>query len=108
MEESLQKIKCGNFLFINIEYIQVTSLHQCVRKMYMMSKDGSFEFERDFFPCKRFQDLDEKFQHSTRARSAETKSFVSERAERVRECMGETASETARSKTARALNCMAP
>ena len=61
MEELAGKIKKGNFMFLDVEYIQTTKSHQCVRKFYILGKNGNYEYQAEFYPCKRFHELDEQF-----------------------------------------------
>ena len=61
MEELVGKIKKGNFMLLDIEYIQATKSHQCIRKFCMLSKNGECEYG-EFYPCKRFHELELRFQ----------------------------------------------
>ena len=61
MEELIERIRNENFVFLDIEYIQSTSSHQCIRKYYMLSKDGSYECEDEFYACRRFHQLKSKY-----------------------------------------------
>ena len=56
----------SNFALIDIEYIQISKTHRCIRKLYILAKDGFTELESDFYPCKRYRDIDEKYQRSFR------------------------------------------
>ena len=51
-----------NFLIMDIEYIQISASHRCIRKLYMLGKDGCTEMMEEFYPCKRFNQLTEKYQ----------------------------------------------
>ena len=39
---------------------------QCVRKLYILTKDGFNDREMEFFPCKQYNDFDEKYQRAFR------------------------------------------
>ena len=66
MEELVDKIRKGNFMFLDIEYIQATQTHQCIRKFYMLARNGDYEFKGEFYPCKRFHELEVRFQRAFR------------------------------------------
>ena len=59
-----EKLKEKNWMIIDIEYIQTSKTHQCVRKLYMLSKNGSNELELDFYPCVRYKDLPLKYKNA--------------------------------------------
>ena len=47
---------------LDIEFIKVTATHRCIRKMYILAKNGYDNLETEFYPCKRYKDLDRKYQ----------------------------------------------
>lgn len=51
---------------MDIEYIQTSNSHKCVRKLYLLASDGATDLERDFYPCKRYRDIHQSFQQSYR------------------------------------------
>ena len=53
-----------NFVILDIEYIRTSENHCCVRKLYLLSKDGISEQEAEFVPCKNFIDMEQKYQNS--------------------------------------------
>ena len=59
-----EKLKEKNWMIMDIEYIQTSKTHQCVRKLYMLSKNGSNELELDFYPCVRYKDLTSKYKNA--------------------------------------------
>ena len=57
-----KELKTRNWMIMDIEYIQTSKTHQCIRKLYMLSKNGSTESDLDFYPCVRYKDLSRKYQ----------------------------------------------
>ena len=49
---------------MDIEYIQTSNSHKCVRKLYLLASDGDTDLERDFYPCKRYRDIHQRYQQS--------------------------------------------
>ena len=47
---------------MDIEYIQTLKTRLCIRKLYMLSKNGSTESDLDFYPCVRYKDLSRQYQ----------------------------------------------
>ena len=61
---NIQSIKEKNWMIMDIEYIQTSKEHKCVRKLYILAKNGSEEMELEFYPCIRYKDLSKKYQSS--------------------------------------------
>ena len=59
-----KELKENNWMIMDIEYIQTSKEHQCVRKIYMLAKNGSTESELEFYPCVRYKDLKAKYRHT--------------------------------------------
>ena len=55
-----------NFALIDCEYIQCTSHHQCVRAIYILCKNGFTEMYAEFYPCKRYRQLEAKYKKTFR------------------------------------------
>ena len=51
-----------NYILLDMEMIQTSKDHACIRKFYALSKDGKRDIEIECIQCKRFRDLDEKYQ----------------------------------------------
>ena len=51
-------------MIMDVEYIQTSEKHRCIRKLYMLTKSGSIESELEFYPCVRYKDLAAKYQHA--------------------------------------------
>ena len=49
---------------LDVEYIQTTIDHRCIRKLYILAENGYIDLELDFFPCKRYEEIDWKYQRS--------------------------------------------
>ena len=52
MTEEKEYVKMRNWALLDIEFIQCTHTHKCVRKLYMLAKDGYMDLLLEFFPCK--------------------------------------------------------
>ena len=59
-----KELKTRNWMIIDIEYIQTSKKHQCIRKLYMLSKNGSTESELEFYLCVRYNNLSRKYQRA--------------------------------------------
>ena len=55
-----------NFAIMDIEYIRTSETHQCIRKLYILAKNGYSDVELDFYPCVQYKDLNKRYQHSFR------------------------------------------
>ena len=49
---------------LDVEFIQSTKNHKCLRKLYILAKDGFTDRELEFYPCKKFEDLEIKYKKS--------------------------------------------
>ena len=61
-----ERMHQDNFAILDIEYIRISKTHCCVRKLYMLAKNGYDELEMEFYPCVRFEDLKKQYQRSFR------------------------------------------
>ena len=46
-----------DWALLDVEYIQTSKSHQCIRKLYILAKDGFTDLKLEFHPCKPFRDL---------------------------------------------------
>ena len=53
-----------HWALLDIEFIQTTKNHKCFRKLCILSKDGFTNRELEFYPCKKFRDLDKRYKNS--------------------------------------------
>ena len=60
IEDAISYLRGKNFALIDCEYIQTTSLHQCVRSMYILCKNGFTCKYTEFYACKRYRELEAK------------------------------------------------
>ena len=51
---------------LDVEYIQTSRDHRCIRKLYFLAKDGFTDKEMEFMPCKRLSQLSRFHQRSFR------------------------------------------
>ena len=54
------------FAIMNVEYIRTSKTHRCIRKLYILAKNGFDDLELDFFPCKPYKVLEKRYQRSFR------------------------------------------
>ena len=59
-------MKEKNWALMDIEYIRTSPSHRCIRKIYILAKNGSDEMEQEFYPCVRYKDLAPEYQRSFR------------------------------------------
>ena len=57
MERLKELMREKNWAIMDIEYIQITTEHRCVRKLYMLAKDGYTDRELEFHPCIRYKSM---------------------------------------------------
>ena len=55
-----------NWAIMDVEFIRVSPTHRCIRKLYILEENGYTNMELDFYPCKRYGDLEWKYQRSFR------------------------------------------
>ena len=48
----------------DVELIRISATHRCIRKLYMLEENGYTDVELDVYPCKRYDDLEWKYQRS--------------------------------------------
>ena len=65
-EELIMQMKNKNFAILDVEYIQASKNHKCIRKLYILAKDGYTDMELDFKPCKPLYELPKFYQRSFR------------------------------------------
>ena len=58
------KIVKRRYILLDMEMIQTSKNHACVRKLYALDKDRKRQIEMEFIPCKKYEELDEKYQVS--------------------------------------------
>ena len=59
-----KKMNEENWAIMDVEYIQTSKTHQCVRKLYILAKDGFTDLELEFYPCIQYKDLDEQYRRA--------------------------------------------
>ena len=62
LKDSAKEIMKRNYIILDMEMIQTTKDHACIRKFYALSKDSKTDIEMDGIPCKQFKDLEKKYQ----------------------------------------------
>ena len=64
LEMRKEQIRERSFVLLDCDTIQITKKHCCIRKIYMLGKDGMTECELEFIPCAEFNSLDKKYQRA--------------------------------------------
>ena len=64
MAEEKEYVKTKNWALLDVEFIQCTRTHKCIRKLYMLAKDGYMDLLLEFFPCEPLHKLDKKYQRA--------------------------------------------
>ena len=59
-------LRVKTWAILDVEYIQTTRSHKCIRKLYMLEKGASSNLEQEFYPCLQYQDLERRYQKSFR------------------------------------------
>ena len=57
MEHVVELMKEKNWALMDIEYIRTSKTHRCIRKLYILAKDGFNDVDLDFYPCVRYKDM---------------------------------------------------
>ena len=52
-----------SWAILDVEFIRTSPRHRCVRKLYILTKNG-FDMEMEFYPCRRYRDLLLKYRRS--------------------------------------------
>ena len=66
MEQIIMVMKEKNIAILDVEFIQSSKYHKCVRKFYILANDGYTDMELDFRPCKPLSELSKAHQRSFR------------------------------------------
>ena len=53
-----------HWAIMDIEFIRVSPSHRCIRKLYILEENGYTDMELNFYPCKRYTELEKKYQNS--------------------------------------------
>lgn len=62
--DMIKLLRSKNFAIIDCEGIQCSKEHICIRNMYILAKDGFSDKEGEFIPCKRYEDLEERYRRA--------------------------------------------
>ena len=60
MEHLKELMREKNWALLDVEYIQISKDHRCVRKLYILAKDGFTEKELEFHPCIRYRSMSKR------------------------------------------------
>ena len=63
-QEVINTLKFKKWALMDIEYIQSSYTHKCIRKLYVLTGDGKWDMEVDFYPCVSYHSLPDKYQRS--------------------------------------------
>ena len=60
----IELVKENNWMLMDLESIRTSPTHRCIRKIYLLAKNGSVELELEFHPCIQFKDLESRYKRS--------------------------------------------
>ena len=60
--ERKEYFNAKNWALLDIEYIQCTRTHRCIRKFYILAKDGYTDLQLECIPCEPLHKLEKKYQ----------------------------------------------
>ena len=60
--ERKEYFNAKNWALLDIEYIQCTRTHQCIRKLYILAKNGYTDLQLECIPCKPLHKLEKRYQ----------------------------------------------
>ena len=60
-QAAMNYVNGRNWALLDMEYVQTSKSHQCIRKLYILAKDGFTDLKLDFHPCKQFRDLEMRY-----------------------------------------------
>ena len=63
-EAFINTLKFKSWALLDIEYIQVSKYHKCIRKLYVLTGDGKWDMDMEFMPCIPYHLLSKKYQRS--------------------------------------------
>ena len=62
--EQVKLLAEKRWCLLDVEFIQTSLTHRCIRKIYVLEQNGRTNIESEFYPCKRYKDLEWKYQRS--------------------------------------------
>ena len=60
--ERKEYFNAKNWTLLDIEYIQCTRTHRCIRKFYILAKNGYTDLQLECIPCEPLHKLEKKYQ----------------------------------------------
>ena len=66
MESVIHYVRARNVAVLDCESIQTSAQHQCIRNLFILCKDGVTCKYKDFYACKRYRELETKYQRAFR------------------------------------------
>ena len=64
MEQVRELLAEKHWALLDVEFIRICSTHRCIRKLYILEQNGRTDIESEFYPCKRYKNLEWKYQRS--------------------------------------------
>ena len=53
-----------HWTLLDVEFIRISPTHRCIRKLYILTENGYTDMELEFYPCKRYEDVEWKYRRS--------------------------------------------
>ena len=64
MDDNIKMLVKKHWALLDVEFIRTSPTHCCIRKLYIKDRNGYDDMELEFFPCKRYKELEWKYQQS--------------------------------------------
>ena len=63
-QTSRELLKEKHWALLDVEFIRTSQAHRCIRKLYILDRNVYSDMKSDFYPCKRYEDVEWKYQRS--------------------------------------------
>ena len=66
MNQAREILSEKNWGLLDVEFIQISATHRCIRKLYILAENGFTDLEMELYPCVRYKHLEGRYQRSFR------------------------------------------
>ena len=63
-QTSRELLKEKHWALLDAEFIRISQTHRCIRKLYILDRNGYSDMKSEFYPCKRYEDVEWKYQRT--------------------------------------------
>ena len=65
MDQASRELLMGkHWALLDVEFIRISPTHRCIRKLYILADNGYTDMELEFYPCKRYTELQRRYRKS--------------------------------------------